>query len=128
MHVSGSGSVVVTSSVCTTFSEPGVAFTTVIVLNIVCLSRDQTCVLLQQCVVCCTELCSGSMSSPPSCCPGLQARAESGGEVDESLAVPLLEENRPPVLPGRENDELADVELRPESVSALVLDATDDNR
>ena len=75
------------------------------------------------CVVCCTELRSGSMSTPPPCCLGLQARAEGGGEADESLAVPLLEENRPPVLPGREKDELADVELRPESVSALVLDA-----
>ena len=53
---------------------------------------------------------------PP--CPGLQASAESG-EADESLAVPLLEQNKPPLLPGREKDELADVELRPDSVSVL---------
>ena len=61
------------------------------------------------------------MSSSSPCCLGLQARAEGDGEADESLAVPLLEENRPPVLPGREKDELADVELRPESVSVLVV-------
>lgn len=48
--------------------------------------------------------------------PGLQASAESG-EVDETLSVPLLEQNKPPQLPGREKDEMADVELRPESVS-----------
>ena len=47
---------------------------------------------------------------------GLEASAESG-EVDETLSVPLLEQNKPPQLPGREKDEMADVELRPDSVS-----------
>ena len=55
---------------------------------------------------------------PPLCFPDLQDSAERG-EADESLAVPLLEQNRPPLLPGKENEELADVELRPDSVSAL---------
>lgn len=55
--------------------------------------------------------------SPCLLLPGLQASAE-GGEVDEeALSVPLLEQNKPPQLPGREMDEMADVDLRPDPVS-----------
>ena len=58
-----------------------------------------------------------SKSQPPHhLLPGLEASAESG-EVGETLSVPLLEQNKPPQLPGREKDEMADVELRPDSVS-----------
>ena len=38
--------------------------------------------------------------------------------------VPLVMQNKPPVVEGREGDELADVELRPEQV-ITVFTATD---
>lgn len=60
--------------------------------------------------------CVAQWSNPRLLLPGLQASAESG-ELDETLSVPLLEANKPPQLPGREMDEMADVELRPDSVS-----------
>ena len=36
---------------------------------------------------------------------------------DSGLVVPLIMQNKPPVVEGREGDELADVELRPEQVT-----------
>ena len=38
--------------------------------------------------------------------------------------VPLLLQNKPPILEGREDDELADLELRPEQVRENVLQCT----
>ena len=41
-------------------------------------------------------------------------RAE--GEGEGGVAIPLLLQNKPPPVEGREADEMADVELRPEQV------------
>ena len=48
-----------------------------------------------------------------------QIRAAGGGadEAAEGLVIPLLLQNKPPAVEGREDDEMADVELRPEQVS-----------
>ncbi len=43
-----------------------------------------------------------------------QAVASSGGSGEP--VIPLLLQNQPPVVEGREKDELADVHLRPEQV------------
>lgn len=40
---------------------------------------------------------------------------------DGGLVVPLIMQNKPPVVEGREGDELADVELRPEQVTVCVV-------
>ena len=47
---------------------------------------------------------------------GLKETNEKGVS-NSDLMIPLLLQNKPPVLAGREDDELADVDLRPESVS-----------
>ena len=49
-----------------------------------------------------------------------QLRASRGDSDGEGLVVPLLLQNKPPTVEGREDDELADVELRPEQVSPYV--------
>ena len=50
-----------------------------------------------------------------STCADLEECKEKG-ESEEDLRVPLLLRNKPPPIEGREDDELADVDLRPESV------------
>ena len=37
-------------------------------------------------------------------------------EKESELVVPLLLSNKPPVMEGREKDDLADIELRPNQV------------
>ena len=41
------------------------------------------------------------------------------GEAEEDYLVPLLMRNKPPTIEGQEDNELADVDLRPESVSCI---------
>ena len=49
-----------------------------------------------------------------------QIRGSGGGdEAGGGLVVPLLLQNAPPILEGRKDDELADLELRPEQVREL---------
>ncbi len=43
-----------------------------------------------------------------------QALASTGGSGDP--VIPLLLQNQPPMVEGKEKDELADVQLRPEQV------------
>ena len=43
-----------------------------------------------------------------------QLRGSEAG--DDNMMVPLILQNKPPVMEGREDDELADIELRPEQV------------
>ncbi|KAL5516163.1 hypothetical protein EMCRGX_G001436, partial [Ephydatia muelleri] len=49
-------------------------------------------------------------------------RGKDGGS-EESMVVPLLLQNKPPVVPGKEEDELADVDLRPDQSTADDYDA-----
>lgn len=52
-----------------------------------------------------------------SCCSEVrEAQLHSSALEDEGLVVPLVMQNKPPTVEGREEDELADVELRPEQV------------
>lgn len=52
-----------------------------------------------------------------SCYSDLQEAQVRGSEAgDDDLMVPLILQNKPPVVEGREDDELADIELRPEQV------------
>lgn len=46
----------------------------------------------------------------------LRAAVAVRDEEDQSV-IPLLLQNKPPVVEGREKDELADIELRPEQVN-----------
>ena len=51
-----------------------------------------------------------------------EAQIRGSGGADEAgggLVVPLLLQNAPPILEGRKDDELADLELRPEQVREL---------
>ena len=47
-------------------------------------------------------------------------RGKDGGS-EESVVIPLLLQNKPPVVPGKEEDELADVDLRPDQVKGGVV-------
>ena len=55
---------------------------------------------------------------PPSLPPPDVKEAQLRGSQpqDEGTVVPLIMQNKPPTVEGREEDELADVELRPEQV------------
>lgn len=46
-----------------------------------------------------------------------QLRSSSVGDDSHGPVVPLLLQNKPPTVEGREEDELADIELRPEQVN-----------
>ena len=65
-------------------------------------------------------------SIPPSLTPTLsltdiqEAKLQGLEPQDSGLVVPLIMQNKPPVVEGREGDELADVELRPEQVTVCV--------
>ena len=51
-----------------------------------------------------------------------EAQIRGGNSADEAgggLVVPLLLQNAPPILEGRKDDELADLELRPEQVREM---------
>ena len=51
-----------------------------------------------------------------------QIRGSGGGdEAGGGPVVPLLLQNAPPILEGRKDDELADLELRPEQVRELLV-------
>ena len=50
-----------------------------------------------------------------------QLRASGADKSGEGLVIPLLLQNKPPTVEGREEDELADVDLRPEQVRNNVL-------
>ena len=59
---------------------------------------------------------------PPSLLTDIQEAKLQGLEPQDSgLVVPLIMQNKPPVVEGREGDELADVELRPEQVTVCVV-------
>ena len=60
----------------------------------------------------------GSISSStlPSDVEAAAMRRGKDGGSEESMVVPLLLQNKPPVVPGKEEDELADVDLRPDQV------------
>ena len=65
-------------------------------------------------------------SIPPSLPPSLltdiqEAKLQGLEPQDSGLVVPLIMQNKPPVVEGREGDELADVELRPEQVTVCVV-------
>lgn len=45
-----------------------------------------------------------------------EAKLRGTESMDEGVVVPLVMQNKPPAVEGREDDELADVELRPEQV------------
>ena len=45
-----------------------------------------------------------------------QLRASGDGGDSAEPVIPLLLQNKPPTVEGREGDELADVDLRPEQV------------
>ena len=46
----------------------------------------------------------------------LQEARVAATEKESELVVPLLLSNKPPVIEGREKDDLADIELRPNQV------------
>ena len=50
-----------------------------------------------------------------------EAKLQGLEPQDSGLVVPLIMQNKPPVVEGREGDELADVELRPEQVTVCVV-------
>lgn len=55
-------------------------------------------------------------SSLPSDVEAAAMRRGKDGGSEEGMVVPLLLQNKPPVVPGKEEDELADVDLRPDQV------------
>ena len=60
-----------------------------------------------------------SITPPP---PDLrQAQLRSSECQDDGFVVPLVMQNKPPTVEGREGDELADVDLRPEQVCVCVF-------
>ena len=60
-------------------------------------------------------------SPPPPPPPDLrQAQLRSSECQDDAFVVPLVMQNKPPTVEGREGDELADVDLSPEQVCVCV--------
>ena len=51
----------------------------------------------------------------------LQEAQIAGSDKGNDLVVPLLMQNKPPVVKGKEKDELADVDLRPEQVLVTIV-------
>ena len=46
----------------------------------------------------------------------MKGGGKDGRGGDGGVVVPLLLQNKPPMVPGKEGDELADVDLRPDEV------------